>query len=188
MIYLCSSSPTRAKLLDQFGIAYTQKPVEFDEDQITTDDPYAFVYQAGRGKLEAAEKAYGLETPLLTADSVVVTADGTILRKARSVEEARELLLRQSGTEIAIVSSLHFKTDAFLLVDTSATHYRFDPFDGDALEAYLAGGEWRGKAGACMVEGFCRPYIREVRGRESTAMGLQVEVLLPWLDGSGDRG
>ncbi len=181
MIYLCSSSPTRAKLLDQFGIAYTQKPVVFDEDHINTDDPYAFVYQASKGKLEAAESMYGLETPLLTADSVVVAADGAILRKAYTTEEAREILLRQSDSEIAIVSSFHFKTNAFLLVDTSATHYRFDPFDADALEGYLASRDWEGKAGACMVEGFCHPYIREMRGRESTAMGLQVEVLLPWL-------
>ncbi|NPA87509.1 MAG: septum formation inhibitor Maf, partial [Epsilonproteobacteria bacterium] len=30
-------------------------------------------------------------------------------------------------------------------------------------------------------EGFCKRYIKEVRGLESTAMGLQVEVLKPWL-------
>ncbi|MBD3806311.1 MAG: septum formation inhibitor Maf, partial [Sulfuricurvum sp.] len=39
-----------------------------------------------------------------------------------------------------------------------------------------------GKAGACMVEGFCKPYIREVRGFESTAMGLSIEVLKPFLE------
>jgi septum formation protein len=33
-----------------------------------------------------------------------------------------------------------------------------------------------------MVEGFCKPYIREVRGLESTAMGLQVEILRPWIE------
>ena len=185
MIHLCSSSPTRAKLLDQFGIAYTQRLVDFDEDQITTDDPYAFVYQASKGKLEAARQAYGLSTPLLTADSVIVAEDGTLLRKAANVEEAREMLWRQSGAGIAIVSGLHFQRSDLLLVDTSATHYRFDPFDADDLEAYLSRGEWEGKAGACMVEGFCRKYIREVRGLESTAMGLSVEYLLPWLKGQG---
>ena len=185
MICLCSSSPTRARLLDQFGIAFTQKPVDFDEDQITTDDPYAFVYQASKGKLEAARQAYGLSTPLLTADSVIVAEDGAILRKAASVEEAREMLWHQSGSKMAIVSGLHFQRADLLLVDVSATHYCFDPFDADEVEAYLASGDWRGKAGACMVEGFCRKYIREVRGLESTAMGLQVEVLLPWLKERG---
>ncbi|MFA6395344.1 MAG: Maf family protein, partial [Sulfurimonas sp.] len=53
--------------------------------------------------------------------------------------------------------------------------------DPDDIDRYIASGEWRGKAGACMVEGFCKPYIREMRGYESTAMGLCVEVLKPFL-------
>jgi len=67
------------------------------------------------------------------------------------------------------------------LIDISKTDYIFKEFDQDDLEAYLASGEWRGKAGACMVEGFCKPYIKEVRGYESTAMGLSVEVLLRFM-------
>jgi len=183
MIYLCSSSPTRAKLLDQFGVAYRQKSVDFDEDQITTDDPYAFVYQASKGKLEAARAQHGLTIPLLTADSVVVAEDGVIVRKAANVEAARVILQRLSGARMAIVSALHFQRSDLLLTDTAATHYRLDPFESDDFEAYLRGGDWKGKAGACMVEGFCRPYIREVEGLESTAMGLSVEHLLPWLKG-----
>ena len=63
------------------------------------------------------------------------------------------------------------------IIDISQTDYVFDNFNQDALDAYLDSGEWRGKAGACMVEGFCKSYIKEVRGFESTAMGLSVEVL-----------
>ncbi|MBP9566206.1 MAG: Maf family protein, partial [Sulfurospirillum sp.] len=50
-----------------------------------------------------------------------------------------------------------------------------------SLDAYLDGNEWRGKAGACMVEGFCKSYIQEVVGLESTAMGLSIEKLIPFL-------
>jgi septum formation protein len=63
------------------------------------------------------------------------------------------------------------------IIDISRTDYVFENFNMDDLEAYLQSGEWRGKAGACMVEGFCKSYIKEVRGYESTAMGLCVEVL-----------
>ena len=49
------------------------------------------------------------------------------------------------------------------------------------LERYLESGLWQGKAGGCMVEGFCKKYIKSVDGYESTAMGLQVESLLPWI-------
>jgi len=38
------------------------------------------------------------------------------------------------------------------------------------------------KAGGCMVEGFCKRYISEVKGYESTARGLQIEKLLGWLE------
>jgi len=76
---------------------------------------------------------------------------------------------------------LQFRTKDFLLVDTSATHYHFAAFEESDLEVYLESGLWKGKAGGCMVEGFCKKYIQSVDGFESTAMGLQVEVLLPWL-------
>jgi len=183
MIHLCSNSESRALLLRKFGIDFIQQAPEYDEDQITATVAKDFVYTASKGKMEAAVKAFGLEIPLLCADSVIMAADGSILRKAKDVDDAKHILNIQSGSTISIVSSLHYRTKELLLVDTSATHYHFAPFEEDDLEAYLESGLWRGKAGGCMVEGFCRKYIRSVDGYESTAMGLQVEVLLPWLKG-----
>ncbi len=184
MLYLCSQSESRAMLLEEAGIDFARKPVDFDEERIEADDAYAFVYFASKGKLEAAEATYGLEVPLLCADSVIATEEGEILRKPRTPEEAYDILRKQSGNRIAIVSSVHLKSKQMLFVDTSATHYRFAPFDEADLQRYIESGEWRGKAGGCMVEGFCRPYILEVRGLESTARGLQVEIVKPWIDTS----
>jgi len=180
-ICLCSASESRALLLEKFGIGFVQKAVAFDEDQIRARSAREFVYLASKGKMQAAVEQYGLEKPLLCADSVVATADGEMLRKAKEREEARRILEIQSGSQISILSTLHYRTNALLFIDTSATYYEFAPFDPDDLEAYLDSGEWQGKAGACMVEGFCKKYIRSVKGLESTAMGLQVEKLLPWL-------
>jgi len=181
MIYLCSSSSSRSQLLDKFDIEYIQKSPNFDEDQITTTIAKNFVYQASRGKLEASIKEFGVDIPLLCGDSVISTEDGEILRKARDIDEARELLLTQSGSNISIISSLHYKSKEVLFTDISATYYSFAPFDSDDLDRYLEGREWQGKAGGCMVEGFCKRYIVSVDGYESTAMGLQVERLIPWL-------
>ena len=178
---LCSSSESRALLLRKFGIGFVQKRVDFNEEQIIATVAREFVYTASKGKLEAAEKAYGLEIPLLCADSVIATAEGTILRKPRDKEDARRILSMQSGAMISIISSVHFKTQKLLFTDISATHYHFASFDEDDLEQYLQSGLWQGKAGGCMVEGFCKKYIKQVTGLESTAMGLQVETLLPWI-------
>lgn len=181
MICLCSASESRALLLDRFGVEYIQKSSPFDEEQIVCRNAREFVYLASKGKLEAAAALYGLDLPLLCADTVIAAADGTILRKPKDLEDARRILLKQSGSQISIITSLHYRTSRLLFCNTSAAHYSFDRFDRDDLEAYLQSGEWNGKAGGCMVEGFCKRYIQSVKGLESTAMGLQVEIVLPWI-------
>jgi septum formation protein len=180
-ICLCSQSESRALLLKKFGVDFVQKSADFDEEQITTTVAKDFVYTASKGKLEAAIRAFGLETPLLCSDTVIAAADGSILRKAKDEDDARRILGIQSGSTISIISSAHFRSKELSFSDISATHYHFAPFEEEDLEAYIQSGFWRGKAGGCMVEGFCKKYIQSVDGLESTAMGLQVEVLLPWI-------
>ncbi len=183
LVRLASSSPTRAKLLQNAGIDFVQSPVEFDEEALLQkySDPKEFVCAVARGKLEAAVKRYGLDLPIVVADTVV-SADGKILRKAKSKEEAKEILLAQSGNKVDIITCMIYADNEQTIEDLDITSYIFAPFDLDDLQRYLESGEWRGKAGACMVEGFCKKYIKEVRGRESTAMGLQVERLKEIID------
>ena len=181
MVTLCSASESRALLLRKFGIEFIQKVPKFDEEQITTKIAKDFVYTASKGKLEAALRQFGLEIPLLCADTVIAAKDGTIMRKPKDIEDARRILEIQSGSHISIISSLHYRSKTLLFSDISATHYQFATFEKEELETYLESGLWQGKAGGCMVEGFCKKYILSVDGYESTAMGLQVETLLPWL-------
>lgn len=181
MIRLASSSQTRALLLKNAGIEFIQESVDFDEEKIISTCPKNFVYQATVGKYEANLKAFGYrDYPLLVADTVV-TSQNKILRKAKSKEDARTILMTQSGNITSIVTCMIYQSTQFKLIDISQTDYIFDDFNLDALENYLESGEWRGKAGACMVEGFCREYIKEVQGYESTAMGLNVDILKVYL-------
>ena len=180
MILLASNSQTRAAILEHYGVAFLQQGCDFDEEQIEADSPKNFVYQAVMGKYAVCEKEFGLHLPLLVADTVV-TAKDKILRKAKDKEDARRILQAQSGDKVSIITCMKYVSTEIELLDISATHYYFKPFDEDALEAYLDSGEWEGKAGACMVEGFCRPYIDKVYGHESTAMGLCVEKLMAFI-------
>ena len=182
MLRLASSSQTRSMLLTNAGVAFTQESVDFDEEKIVASSPKNFVYQATMGKYEANIKAYGYDDmPLLVADTVV-TSQGKILRKATSLEDARDILTTQSGNITSIITCMIYHSKYRKIIDISQTDYLFDVFDSDVLDEYLESGEWRGKAGACMVEGFCKAYIKEVRGFESTAMGLSVEVLKTFME------
>ncbi|MFK2822902.1 septum formation inhibitor Maf [Malaciobacter sp. WC5094] len=181
MIRLGSNSPTRALILKNFGIDFIQNGGDFDEDSITTQNPKSFCYEATKGKFEELYKKYGVEDmPLLVADSVV-TANGRLLRKAKDEDDAREMLELQSGNETSVITCMIYKSKEKELIDISVTTYKFDKFDEKHINEYINSGECFGKAGAIMVEGFCKPYIKKVKGYESCAMGLCVEKLLTYL-------
>jgi len=175
MIILCSGSETRAKLLREAGVDFIQKSCEFDEESIKCEDPYRFVIEASYGKFLKCAECYD-ENDIITADTVV--SDGkNILRKAKDINEAKRILLAQSGKNIKIITAMWVRYKNRIYARVDETVYKFAAFEKGDLEAYLSSGEWKGKAGACMVEGFCKKYIIDVQGYESTAMGLCIEEL-----------
>ena len=181
MIRLGSNSPTRALILNNFGLDFIQNGGDFDEDSITTTNPKSFCYEATLGKFQELYKKYGVEDmPLLVADSVV-TCEGKLLRKAKDLDDARSMLELQSGNKTSVITCMIYKSKEKELIDISITTYEFSEFDKKHMEEYLDSGECFGKAGAIMVEGFCKPYIKNVVGYESCAMGLCVEKLKSYL-------
>lgn len=180
MLILASNSQTRAEILKANGIKFEQIGCDFDEESLTCKEPKSFVYHATMGKIQRFIDLHGLSKPTLCADTVV-TCDGKILRKAKDKEQAREILNLQSGNDVKIITCMAYRDKEISLYDISSTIYSFAKFDEKKLENYLYSEEWTGKAGACMVEGFCKDYILSVKGHESTAMGLCVEKLIPFL-------
>lgn len=181
MLYLISSSATRAKILREFGVEFLQKPCDYDEESIVATSPREFVYKAAMGKFEWAKREYGLNVPILCADTVV-TAGDEILRKPKNRDDAKRILTKQSANSVGILTCTAYASERLSFVDLSITEYFFAEFDKTELQRYLESGEWEGKAGGCMVEGFCKKYITAQKGLESCAMGLTIEKLAPFLD------
>ncbi len=181
MIRLASNSTTRAMLLKKNGIKFIQEHIFFDEDDIIATSPKNFVYLATLGKYEVNSRAFSYKDyPLLVADTVV-TSQGKILRKAKNDKEAREMLMTLSGNVTSIITCMIYHSSTKKIIDISQTDYLFEDFNLEDLEQYIKSQDYKGKAGACMVEGFCKKYIKEVKGNESTAMGLNIEMLSTFL-------
>jgi septum formation protein len=180
MIRLGSSSITRANILKDNNIEFTQSSSKYDEESIKESNPKSFVYIATLGKFSDILDTYGLDLPILVADTVVC-ANGEILRKAKDKDDARDILNKQSGNKVSIITCMKYKSKELEIVDISSTNYIFKEYDSSDIEKYLDSNEWQGKAGACMVEGFCKKYIKEVIGLQSCAMGLTIEKLKPFL-------
>ncbi|MDR0761652.1 MAG: septum formation inhibitor Maf [Campylobacteraceae bacterium] len=181
MVALGSSSSTRVKILENANISFVQRALDFDESGIKSTNACDFVYEITKGKAVHYLKTYPFDMPFIVADTIVA-AGGRLLGKARDMDEAREMLCLQSNSNVSIITCVIYKSAKLEFTDLSSALYEFDRFESGDLETYLKSGEWQGKAGACMVEGFCKPYIKSVNGLESTAMGLSIEKLLPFLE------
>ncbi len=179
-LILASSSPTRAAQLSALGINFVQVASNFDEDLIRETRVQSFVYKAAQAKMQAAIKQHTASADILCADSLV-SVGGAILKKPRTLDEARRALECISGAQMCIVTATLLHREFLDLADLSAACYAMKPFARADVERYLKSGEWRGKAGGCMMEGFCAPYVESSRGNLSTAMGLSVEKFLPFI-------
>lgn len=56
-----------------------------------------------------------------------------------------------------------------------------DKFDLKDMQEYVESKLYQGKAGAVMCEGFHKKYIKKIIGHQSTALGLNIELLKAFL-------
>ena len=180
MIILASSSPTRANLLKDAGINFTQISFQFDESKIEKNvKPEIYVQNVVKAKKEQFLKEnMGLKN-LLFADSCVACGD-KILGKAKDEKEAIAMLNLQSSNECSVYTAMIFLGE-FELINVSRTTYKFKKFDEHDLNEYIKNNEWQGKAGAMTIENFNKKYIISQYGETSTAMGLNLKILKAFL-------
>jgi septum formation protein len=65
------------------------------------------------------------------------------------------------------------------------TSVSFRALQTPEIDAYLASGEWRGKAGGYAVQGIAAAFVTELRGSVTNVIGLPVSELLADLQALG---
>lgn len=180
MIYLASSSKTRAKILKNFNIDFKQINFKYDESKIIKIKPLTYAYNVVCAKYKQFKKAYPNLSNLVFADSSVVV-DNEIFGKAKDDDEALYMLKKQSDNKASVITAMIYESGDFKLINLSVATFKFDKFDKSDLQNYIDKKEYLGKAGAMMIEGFNKKYILNKCGNISTAMGLNAEILKAYL-------
>lgn len=181
MIYLASSSPSRAQILKARGVEFEQIAFNYDESVIHASSPLAYPASVVELKARQFLAHYGRRYDrVLFADSSVI-ARGRVLGKAHDASQARAMLALQSGARASVASAMKFVSADFCLDALSVATFSFASFDEAHLNDYIASDLWRGKAGAMMIEGFNGRYITHQSGSTATAMGLDIDTLLSFL-------
>jgi septum formation protein len=65
------------------------------------------------------------------------------------------------------------------------TRVRFKRLTSEDIEAYLASGEWRGKAGGYAIQGLAGAFVVKIVGSYSNVVGLPLYETLALLSGEG---
>jgi len=178
LLVLASASPRRLALLQQAGIEPDQlMPTEIDETPLTRESPRKLALRLARAKASTAaerlrDDASAKGSLILAADTVVCVGR-RILPKAETVEEAAACLRLLSGRSHRVYSGLCL-VDAKERVRAKLieTRVRFRRLSKDEIEAYLASGEWRGKAGGYAIQGIAGAFVASLVGSYTNVVGL----------------
>lgn len=185
ILVLASASPRRRDLLAQIGVVPAAVvPADIDETPLQGElpGPHALRLAAAKARAAAARHAGAL---VLGADTVVALGR-RILPKAESEAEARRCLALLSGRRHRVLGGV-----ALVLPDGGvrerlvATVVAFKRLTPAETDAYLASGEWRGKAGGYAVQGRAAAFVRFLAGSYSNVVGLPLYETAQLLAGAG---
>ncbi|HEY1721274.1 MAG TPA: nucleoside triphosphate pyrophosphatase [Magnetospirillaceae bacterium] len=171
-LVLASGSPRRKDLLAQIGVTPAAiDPAAIDETPQPGETPLALAARLADGKARAVQSRHpGLN--ILGADTVVACGR-RILPKAETEAEARSCLALLSGRRHRVISGVCLLTPdgkaASRVVTTIVTFKRLTSED---IGAYVASGEWHGKAGGYAIQGRAAAFVRFLSGSYSNVVGL----------------
>lgn len=180
-VWLASQSPRRAQLLRQIGVDFRLLPPDAGEDaealeaERSGELPAAYVQRVTRAKLRAAvarlQRRGEAAAPILCADTTVALGR-RILGKPADAAEARAMLRLLSGRTHRVLTAVAVHDGRRTRAALNVSHVRLAPMPAAAIDAYVAGGEPFGKAGAYAIQGVIAGWIVRIDGSHSGIMGL----------------
>lgn len=190
-LILGSASPRRFQLLQQIGITPDDViAASIDETPRVRERPRVYVERIAREKAAATHKATRHDETLaaahiLAADTVVALGS-RILPKAETAAEAAFCLRLLSGRAhrvyTSVVVMLPDGRQSQRLVEARV---RFKRLSGAEVDAYLASGEWSGKAGGYAIQGIAGAFVTKIIGSYSAIVGLPLYETASLLEGTG---
>jgi septum formation protein len=180
-VWLASQSPRRAQLLQQIGVAHRlllpdpAEDAEALEAERPGELPAAYVQRVTRAKLQAAvlrlRRRGDPPAPILCADTTVALGR-RILGKPADAAQARAMLQALSGRTHRVLTAVAVHDGRRSRAALQVSHVRFASLPAAAIDAYVAGGEPFGKAGAYAIQGAIAAWVAHIDGSHSGVMGL----------------
>lgn len=168
---LASASPRRLQLLQQAKFSPGQIiPAELDESPRKNELPEKYVSRLAQEKAAAVSAKYP-EAVVLAADTIVACGR-RILLKAEDEKTAFKYLKLLSGRRHRVYTAVCIAQGTKKLEKRVMTQVRFARLSEHTIKAYIASGEWQGKAGGYAIQGLAETFIPWIGGSYSNVVGL----------------
>ena len=177
-LVLASTSPQRRAILEQLAIPFEVVSPEYVEDDPPDAEPKELVRRHAVGKARSVH-ADGRIT--LGVDTTVVL-DGRVYGKAADAGEAARMLNELSGRTHTVVSGLCVLGTGDEIVAHELTDVTFRLLGPAAVDAYVASGEWEGRAGAYAIQGLGGRLVERIDGDYLNVVGLPGALLVSILE------
>ena len=187
-LWLASRSTARRKMLDAAGVDHRPIDVDFDEEAAkralaeARPSPAQLAALLAEGKARAARVSE--EGWVLGSDQTLETADGQVLGKPRSIEEAKSQLRLLAGRTHQLHSAAVIVAGGQRLWDaTESVGLRMRDLSEAFLDSYF---EREGEAvcqsvGAYRIEGLGAQLFEQIEGSYFAILGLPLLPLLAFL-------
>ena len=187
-LVLASASPRRLALLAQIGIAPDRVvPTDINERVLKAELPRAHAQRLAHAKADAAAAPGGVsDNCFVLAADTVVAAGRRILGKADTEASAQACLALLSGRRHQVLTGVVLVAPDGRRSERLVTSVvAFARLTSPQIEAYLAGGEWQGKAGGYAIQGHAAAFVRFLSGSYSNVVGLPLFETAQLLSGAG---
>ena len=185
-LVLASASPRRIELLAQVGITPDHiDPADIDETPLKGETPPRLAARLAITKAQVVA-ARRPEAVVVAADTVVAVGR-RFLEKAADEGEATRFLKLLSGRNHRVFTGVAVVRDGQISSRVNETRVTFKPLSHDEIAAYVAGGDWRGKAGGYGIQGPAGAFIQRIVGSHSSVIGLPLYEAVQLLHGVGWR-
>jgi len=169
-LILGSGSPRRRELLAQLGVIPDAiRPPEIDETPQRGELPRPYCARMAREKAQATEA--GPDDIVLAADTTVAMGR-RILGKPESAGEAAQFLHALSGRRHRVITAVAIRRGARLWERDVLSAVKLKRLSDEEINAYLASGEWRGKAGGYGIQGLAGAFVPWISGSFTGIVGL----------------
>jgi septum formation protein len=177
-LILASQSPRRRELLAAAGYSFeVHVPSPTAECGICSGEGAARMV-ARRASQKARDVGSRIDSGLIVACDTVAECGGEILGKPHDEDHARHMLQLLRGRRHRVVSGLCLwdKPRREPVVEVETTTLQMDLLSDREIAAYLATGQWEGKAGAFGYQDRVG-MVHVLAGSESNVVGLPMELL-----------